>query len=671
MLKIKKVFILCVVGMMLFMPLPLYATEGNNSESSGDHSQEEELSDVSIIPDLEEDLEIPSSLNPSLEPKTIVDLSAEPAKEPSEKAKATSTDDINEVVKVSDHEKLQEQLARTDLDKNLIIEVTQDIALSTAYAPENAATKGLLEVKNGTGHTKTLTTSATLGEAAVLTRAEEDEQSRMLFMGSSSTEAGTLILENIVFDGEGDIDNVESQTDLAQSPIIYLAGGNTETTSPKHLVIEQGTVLQNNIRKYDPQEYVGSNWINSGNGSAIFVAKYNTLTMNGGIIQNNFAPKSGGGVYLDSGLASFHLNGGVIRNNKTIRYGAGIYLSGAGGSSGSSFSGGIIQGNSTMYPASGDSDEHNYDGRFSGVFSRASITFSGSPQILDGVSIGNKETFADRLTIENLEETATIALEAGAVREGDGFPAEQLREGDLSLLEPGVPLFKNSASPIATKVAAAIIQKDSSMYGTPYQPVVGVDEYSVQWRASDPIDVSQKQDHVFAKATLGYNTVDPLIVSVDNPNYRAWGPFAPSLSGENAEAFVLSHATIGPISARTSATFTLSPKPGLTAGVYTATVTVTETAAQSDGLIQTLNFAPRAAGDTIQTFDIFFTVEENPDDPDPVDPDPDGPDPVEPQKSTVPDTGDDSIHTLFWLVAAAAISLTTVVSIVTHKGTRN
>lgn len=565
--RLKKFLVACLVVALLALPLPVYATE----EFCDDLSTKQPDSTSSAESVEEDESFFFSDLSP--EPEVIMESFTDSTEVLSVEAKTTAA---VEIVQVGNHQDLQAQLERTNLDKDLVIELTQDIALSANYAayPANIAERGLLDVKNGTPYSKTITTSTSFDGSATLTRADRNAQSRMLFMGAESQAQGTLILENIIFDGEGDITNVESQTNFAQSPMIYLAGGSNAGDSPKHLIIKDGAVLQNNIRQYQPDAFVNETWTTTGNGSAVFIAKHNTLTMVGGLIQNNFAPKAGAGVYLDSGLASFFMNGGMIRNNKTIRYGAGVYLSDAGGSSESSFTGGTIQGNSTMFPLSGDSDDREYDGLFAGVFSRAPIKLSGSPQILDGISLGAEKTFEELLSIDTLNEDANIILEAGAVSEGADF-ARQLRTGNLDLLQLGATFVSTSTSSITPEIAAVFAQKnDASIYGTPVES--DPSQHSAQWRSSDPVHVSQTEGYIFSEAPAGYNSITPITATITNPNYRAVGPFLLSLSGENEEAFVLLENSIASIAGKGNATFTVSPRIGLAPGTYTTTVLVAE-----------------------------------------------------------------------------------------------
>jgi hypothetical protein len=81
--------------------------------------------------------------------------------------------------------------------------------------------------------------------------------------------------------------------------------------------------------------------------------------------------------------------------------------------------------------------------------------------------------------------------------------------------------------------------------------------------------------YAFPAAAAGYGSQTPLSVTVTNTGNRATGALTVSLSGANPSAFELSAATINSITTvNPTASFTVSPKTGLTAGTYNATVTV-------------------------------------------------------------------------------------------------
>jgi len=126
----------------------------------------------------------------------------------------------------------------------------------------------------------------------------------------------------------------------------------------------------------------------------------------------------------------------------------------------------------------------------------------------------------------------------------------------------------------------------------------------VAWSLADALDglipapifaiaLSQTAAHDFAPLPEGYDAVAPLTVTITNTGNMATGELAVSLSGTDYEDFVVSPDTIASIHAGGTATFTVAPDMGLSAGTYAATVTVAGegTAAGID-----------------ESFDVSFTV---------------------------------------------------------------
>ena len=96
--------------------------------------------------------------------------------------------------------------------------------------------------------------------------------------------------------------------------------------------------------------------------------------------------------------------------------------------------------------------------------------------------------------------------------------------------------------------------------------------------ASYGITLSQTGTHTFTAATYNYGAAPAaLSVNVNNTGNTATGALTVALSGTYASDFTLSTTTIASIAGNGTATgaFTVTPKTGLNAGTYTATVTVT------------------------------------------------------------------------------------------------
>ncbi|MCL2296774.1 MAG: Ig domain-containing protein, partial [Proteobacteria bacterium] len=80
--------------------------------------------------------------------------------------------------------------------------------------------------------------------------------------------------------------------------------------------------------------------------------------------------------------------------------------------------------------------------------------------------------------------------------------------------------------------------------------------------------------HNFASAALGYGVQPPLTVVVTNTGNQATGLLNIMRGGAMPTAFILSAPTINNIVVGGSASFTVTPVPGLVVGVYTATFTI-------------------------------------------------------------------------------------------------
>ena len=109
------------------------------------------------------------------------------------------------------------------------------------------------------------------------------------------------------------------------------------------------------------------------------------------------------------------------------------------------------------------------------------------------------------------------------------------------------------------------------------------------------ISLSQTDSYTFPAATVGYGEPTPATVTITNTGNAATGALTVSLSGNHKDNFTLNQTSIesiGTAEDAKTATFTVAPKTGLTAGIYVATVTV--------------------SGQNIvsKSFDVSFTVSE-------------------------------------------------------------
>ena len=100
--------------------------------------------------------------------------------------------------------------------------------------------------------------------------------------------------------------------------------------------------------------------------------------------------------------------------------------------------------------------------------------------------------------------------------------------------------------------------------------------------------------HTFSEATVGYEAQTPLEVTVTNNGNVATGNLNVALSGGEASNFTVEPSTIDSIGNKNgTATFTVAPNTGLSAGIHTATVTVSgqNIVAQSFNVIFTVKAA--------------------------------------------------------------------------------
>jgi len=95
---------------------------------------------------------------------------------------------------------------------------------------------------------------------------------------------------------------------------------------------------------------------------------------------------------------------------------------------------------------------------------------------------------------------------------------------------------------------------------------------------------------LFPDATVGYGAQSPLAVKVTNTGNQPTGALTIVKSGDNADNFTVSSATLASIALGGSSTFTVEPRTGLPVGTYTATIAVRGSQVES------------------KSFDVSFTV---------------------------------------------------------------
>lgn len=88
------------------------------------------------------------------------------------------------------------------------------------------------------------------------------------------------------------------------------------------------------------------------------------------------------------------------------------------------------------------------------------------------------------------------------------------------------------------------------------------------------VTLSPSADKAFTAAPVGYGEQTAHTVTVRNSGNQSTGDLTVALSGTNAGSFTLSTTSIDSIAAGGNSSFTVKPNTGLSAGTYTATVTV-------------------------------------------------------------------------------------------------
>ena len=139
----------------------------------------------------------------------------------------------------------------------------------------------------------------------------------------------------------------------------------------------------------------------------------------------------------------------------------------------------------------------------------------------------------------------------------------------------------------------------------------------------------------FPAATEGYGEQAPLTVTVNNTGNVATGSLDVNFT-DNSAQFVLSTNTIDSIALDRPVEFTITPKTGLTAGTYTATVTVsgTNVASRSIGVSFTVNPASPSTPVVIIVPDDTTNTTDS---------------------TKNPETGDNSTHLLWAVMASSAL----------------
>ncbi|MBE6964911.1 MAG: hypothetical protein E7441_02630 [Ruminococcaceae bacterium] len=175
-------------------------------------------------------------------------------------------------------------------------------------------------------------------------------------------------------------------------------------------------------------------------------------------------------------------------------------------------------------------------------------------QIIEGVAGNYTGINTDEIIIHELKDDDTHIAYGVVV----AFDAEEQRAFYLG------DTWSNGAG----YLLAMGVQGDSTTMTATMVPTDFIDT------AEYKIEIDRGGTYTFAEASSGYEAQTPVTVTVSNKGTAATGELTVSLSGEDAESFVLSATTIDNIEVNGEATFTVVPKEDLAVTTHTATVSV-------------------------------------------------------------------------------------------------
>ena len=189
----------------------------------------------------------------------------------------------------------------------------------------------------------------------------------------------------------------------------------------------------------------------------------------------------------------------------------------------------------------------------------------------DAVTVGYASIAAKTVTVSNTGNSATGALTV-AISGNDANSFTLSKDNIDSIAVSGSDTFTvvpNTGLSAGTYTAIVTVSGGNS--------ITGSFNVSFTVNAASPtysIALSPSGTQTFTAATVGYGAQSAKTITVNNTGTGATGALTVALSGSNANSFELNKTSIGDIAVSGSDTFTVVPKTGLSAGTYTATVTV-------------------------------------------------------------------------------------------------
>ena len=189
----------------------------------------------------------------------------------------------------------------------------------------------------------------------------------------------------------------------------------------------------------------------------------------------------------------------------------------------------------------------------------------------DAVTVGYAAIVAKTVTVINTGNSATGALTVAlSGSNANSFELNKTSIGDIAVSGSDtftvVPKTGLSAGTYTATVTVSGGNSINASFNVSFTVNAASPTYSIA--------LSPSGTQTFTAATVGYGAQTAKTITVNNTGTGATGALTVALSGSNANSFELNKTSIGDIAVSGSDTFTVVPKTGLSAGTYTATVTV-------------------------------------------------------------------------------------------------
>lgn len=182
-------------------------------------------------------------------------------------------------------------------------------------------------------------------------------------------------------------------------------------------------------------------------------------------------------------------------------------------------------------------------------------------------------TLAPSFDPDTTEYTITLPYSAGAVTVTPTVNDPRANTAVLVECSNNDPFYVDSGSPYTVYLTAG---ETSTITVTVTAEDNTTQTYTITVKREEPIyrigiDIG---DNVFPSEPVGYSEPSSINVGISNKGDAATGELSVTLSGADPDSFTVDPETIDSIPVNGYPTLTVTPKVGLAAGTYTATVTV-------------------------------------------------------------------------------------------------